>query len=228
MERCIASYSKIPVQDILEIGCGNSPHLIEILRRGYRYRGIDLSREMIDYSRAKAASVGKAAEISQENMVDFKLKEQVDFAYVALASLFIGNTAELISHFSSVSRALRPGGLYLLDWCIHFGPPADHQDSWEMERDGIRVQTEVSLKVINRIEQTFEELITLSVDDHGRRERISGRSVRRVIYPQEFLFFLSHYREFELVGWWNDWDLTKPLQGTEEDINRPVTVIRRL
>jgi SAM-dependent methyltransferase len=101
MEQCIASYSRIPVRSIFEIGCGNSPHVTEILRRGYRYGGIDLSPEMIDYSRAKAVSAGKRAQILHQNMVDFNLKEQVDFVYVALASLFVTDTAELISHFSS-------------------------------------------------------------------------------------------------------------------------------
>jgi SAM-dependent methyltransferase len=228
MERCMASYSQIPVQNILEVGCGNSPHLIEIASRGYRYIGIDLSPEMIEYSQAKAASIGKTAQVFQANMVDFRLKQQVDFAYVALASLFVSNTAELISHFSSVSRALRPGGLYLLDWCIHFGPPVDHQESWEVEQNGIKVHTEVRLKAVDRIEQTIEELISIGVDDHGKQKKIAGRSIRRVIYPQEFLLLLSCYKKFEFVGWWNNWDLTKPLRGTEKDINRPVTVIRRL
>ena len=56
------------------------------------------------------------------NFVDFRLKEPVDFIYIMLGSLYVNNTEELLSHFSAVEQALKPGGLYFLDWCIDFSP----------------------------------------------------------------------------------------------------------
>ncbi|MBI4726308.1 class I SAM-dependent methyltransferase [candidate division TA06 bacterium] len=70
-QKCIAQYSKIPVKSVLELGCGNSPHLLELLKRGYRYTGIDLSREMLEFSKSKVSEemLGKATFL-QANMND--------------------------------------------------------------------------------------------------------------------------------------------------------------
>lgn len=34
-EECIRRFSKIQVKSVLEIGCGNSPHMEELIKRGY-------------------------------------------------------------------------------------------------------------------------------------------------------------------------------------------------
>ena len=50
MQEVIRTYSHIPVKRVLEFGCGNSPHMEELLKLGYAYSGIDLSPEMLQYS----------------------------------------------------------------------------------------------------------------------------------------------------------------------------------
>lgn len=225
-EESIKQFSRIPVKRMLDIGCGNCPHMEELVKRGYEYVGIDSSQTMLDYSRQKASFIGASVQLVYTNMVDFSLDSKVDFAYVLLGSLYVKNTAELISHFNSVSRALRSGGLYFLDWCVQFDPLSDKSDSWEMERDGIKTKVSYSMKMVNRMEQTVEETITLDVNDHGETKTLVERNVNRAIYPQEFLIFISGRDDFEFVGWWNNWDLSKPLQG-DEHINRPITVVRR-
>ena len=57
------------------------------------------------------------------SMIDFRLEEPVDFAFILLGSLYVSSTTELLSHFDAISRALKPGGLYLLDWCVQFALP---------------------------------------------------------------------------------------------------------
>ena len=37
MEEAIAKYSKIPVNTVLELACGNSPHMLELIDRGTYY-----------------------------------------------------------------------------------------------------------------------------------------------------------------------------------------------
>lgn len=72
---------------MLEIGCGNCPHLEELVKRGYEYIGIDLSETMLEYSRQKASAIGESVQLFQANMVNFSLDSMVDFAYVLLGSL---------------------------------------------------------------------------------------------------------------------------------------------
>jgi SAM-dependent methyltransferase len=226
MQKVIGAYSHIPVRRVLEFGCGNSPHMEELLKLGYRYIGIDLSSEMLQYSQDKAKRLGHQVELHRQNMVSFRLDEPVDFAYTMLGSLYVKSTEELISHFSNVNKALNPGGLYFLDWCVDFSWLADSRDSWTIDQNGISVEVHHSTRLINYIEQTFEENIELIIEDHGSSKRIKQTSIRRAIYPQEFLL-VSGQQGFEFIGWWNDWDLNSPLEGTEEIVTRPISLLRK-
>ena len=228
-EQCIDRFSRIPVRSVLELGCGNCPHMEELVRRGYEYVGIDLSDPMLDYSRAKATRLGIDVELAKADMNTFKRDRQVDFAFVLVGSLFAGNTAELVSHFESVAGALRAGGLYFLDWCITFDPvlETDAGISWELERDGVTVKTTNTWTAVNRAEQLYKECIVFEVDDRGQGVRIEGTDVKRVLYPQEFLLLLKDMGLFEFVGWWNLWDLDQPLDRVVK-VDRPIAVIRRI
>lgn len=225
-EKIIAQYSRIPVSRMLEVACGHAPHLEEIDRRGYEYVGLDCSEEMIANATAKAREAGITATFRQGSLVDFTLSRQAEFAFILLGSLYVESTQDLLSHFRVMEKALKSGGLYFLDWCVSFSPLQDHQDAWEMEANGIRVKTTYRARTIDAVEQKVEESITLKVDDHGDHKTLEERTVRRVIFPQEFLVFVAERTEFEFVGWWNNWNLDSPLSG-EQEITRPIVVLRR-
>ncbi len=228
-EECFKRFSQIPVISVLELGCGNSPHMGELVKRGYQYNGFDLSKAMLEYSRKKALRMDVQVNLICGDMIDFSLDRKVDFVYVLLGSLCAKSASELITHFDSVAQVLNKGGLYLLDWCVQYETPfeAEGGDSWEMERNGIKVKTTVSWKAINRVEQTFEETIILDVNDHGEKRSIVGKEVKKAIYPQEFLCLVSVFKHFEFVGWWNNWDLQQPLEQANK-IDRPIALIRRI
>jgi len=227
-EECFKRFSKIPVKSVLELSCGNGPHMEELVKRGYQYNGLDLSEAMLTYVRQKARRIGAEINLIQGNMINFTTEPMVDFVYVLLGSLFARNTSDLLSHFNSVARVLKRGGLYLLDWCIQFDQPwtSPGKDTWEIERDGIRVKTTVSWKAVNLISQTFEETIVFEIDDHGKQQTIIGRDVKRAIYPQEFLYFVSNSEHFQFIGWWNNWDLSQPLEQATE-ITRPIAIVQK-
>lgn len=226
-EECFKHFSRIPVKSVLELGCGNSPHMEELIKRGYHYNGLDLSKAMLEYSRQKALCIGAEVNLIQGNMVDFSLRTLVDFVYITLGSLYVRNTSELMKHFNSVASALKKGGLYLLDWCIQFTLPSGSGETWEIEKDGIQIKTTVSSKEINPVEQTFEEVIVFEVNDNGKHCTITGKDVKRAIYPQDFLCLMHSLKDFEFIGWWNNWDLRQPLEQTAK-INRPITLVRRI
>ena len=226
-EECFRHSSNIPVKTVLELGCGNCPHMEELTKRGYKYNGLDLSEAMLDYSKQKASRIGVNVNLIHGDMIDFSLKYKVDFVYVLLGSLSVRNNSELVKHFDSVAAVLKKGGLYLLDWCVQFEPPwqSEGENSWEMNRNGLIVKTEVSWKAVNRVAQTFEETIVLEVDDLGQKQRIVGTDIKKAIYPQEFLLLISSLMRFEFVGWWNNWNLSQPLEQTA-DISRPIILVR--
>ncbi|MDE0187175.1 MAG: class I SAM-dependent methyltransferase [Candidatus Poribacteria bacterium] len=231
IEQLIERYAKASVLRVLELACGPSPHLQELCRRGYEYHGLDLSENMLAAGRKKVSECAWRAVFHRASMIDFNLHTTYQFAFVALGSLYARNTEELSTHFQSVARALEPGGLYLLDWCVQFGQsPAIIEDSqsWRMERDGIAVKVNVILRDVDPVEQIVQEETTLNVSDRGQTLTISNCDLRRVIYPQEFHLLIDAMEEFEFVGWWNDWDLNQPLSQVTGEINRPIVAVRRV
>ena len=225
-EEVIQRYSGIPVIRMLEVACGPAPHLCEISARGYEYVGLDLSRAMLEYASGKARTLRAPATLMEADMVDFHLNKTADFAFILLGSLYIRNTAELRAHFKSMSRALKPGGLYLLDWCISFTAIEGRHETWTLEREGITVTTTFSARNVNVVEQTIEEILAIEVRDRKEITTLREATIKRQIFPQEFLLFLAQQNEFEFVGWWNNWDITQSLDDAQS-IQRPITVIRR-
>lgn len=228
MEAAIEKYSKIPVQTVLELACGNSPHMLEMSSRGYQYCGLDLNPTMLEYAQEKAEAHNCTTKFYLANLADFRLDEPVDFLYIMLGSLYVGSTEELLSHFKSAEEALKPGGLYFLDWCIDFEPLNNVFDSWVMRRDGITVTTRYSTRLHHAPEQLYEENILFIIKEKGQERRLRHTGLRRAIFPQEFVLASTKLHRFELVGWWNDWDLEKPLGAGRGEIIRPITVLRRL
>lgn len=226
LEDVIRRLSAIDVKRILEVACGNCPHMPELVSRGYAFVGIDLNRTMLAFAREKTAGLEGSIDLIEADLVHFDLDAPVDFACVMLGSLYVTNTPDLVSHFDSMGRALRPSGLYLLDWCVDFDPNMDVSDAWEIDRDGVHLRVTFFTQRVNRVEQTFEETATIEVEDHGRTTELLHRAVRRAIYPQEFLAFIEARPDFEFVGWWNDWNLDTPIDGLSAT-NRPITVVRR-
>ena len=226
LEEAARRFAEIPVKTFLEIGCGNSPHMDELTGRGYDFIGIDTSDEMLTYSKEKARKRGTHARFLKADMVDFRIDQGVDFAFVMLGSLFVKSSGELVSHFDAVARTLRPGGLYLLDWCVRFDNQDFSEDSWEVERNGVVVKARFVSRALDKAAQLYEESECLEVLKDGEVKKVEGTSVKRVIFPQEFLFFISARSDFEFLGWWNDWDLSTPLSG-DGKINRPIILLRR-
>ena len=230
MEQAIAHYSHIPVKTVMELACGNSPHMLELVSRGYEYHGLDLSPTMIKFAQEKAQTHNFEAHFHLADLVNFQLEEPLDFLYIMLGSLYVGNTEGLLNHFRSVEKALKPGGLYFLDWCVDFSPLDNVQDSWVMRRDKITVTTQYSTRLFHAADQLYQENIPLTVKDRGRQHRLAHSGLRRAIFPQEFILASTKLHNFEFIGWWDNWDWQAPLQEGQgrAEITRPITILRRL
>lgn len=227
IESIIERYSQIPVESLLEIGCGTAPHLDELAQRGYHYVGLDRNEKMLAYARRRAQHLNATATFVQAEIADFDLPERADFAMVLLGSLYVQDTAELNSHFDSISRALKPGGLYLLDWAVSFGEPYKTLDRWRAHRGEITVIAEYGTLLADPSEQVVEETLTLEVDHGNVHHTFREVAHQRLIFPQEFLSLVEHHPELEFVQWWDGWDMSRPLDDAKF-VYRPIVVIRRI
>ncbi|HTV44478.1 MAG TPA: class I SAM-dependent methyltransferase [Stellaceae bacterium] len=223
-EAAIDRFSGTPVHRVFEIGAGTAPHLQEWHRRGYRYCGLDLSPQMLDFARAKAARNGVDATFVEGDMrgLDRSLGP-FDLAYVMLGSLYTRSNRELRDHLERMAAVLVSGGLYLLDSVVWFRMFHDYRRSWTRRRGGITVRTRYRAEPLDAIAQTYNETLTFAVDDCGNRLKIEGRVPAKAFFPQEFLCLVELSGRFEFVGWYNDFSLTAPVtpQG------RHIAILRR-
>src|SRR3989344_9362203 len=114
LDKAAKKYSKVKVYSMMEIGCGNSPYVEEISKKGFQFIGLDLNKRMLDFSKTKAKKKGIDIKTVHANMLNFKLKEKVDFCFVLFGSIYRKNHEEFLQHLKCVSNSLKKGGLYVL------------------------------------------------------------------------------------------------------------------
>jgi len=229
MGAAIERYSAIPVERVLEIACGPAPHAGEFIRRGYQYLGLDINVVMLQHAESSWSRVSPKPLLFQADMVSFTSPETVDFVFVMLGSLYLNSLEEMQTHFDSVAAALKPGGLYFLDCCIQFSDMMVPVHTSRVVTAGERLSVDSSfdIRLVDPAQQLYEEVWRIEVNDGGENHRFEMIERNKALYPQEFLLFMSQRPDFDFVGWWRDWDFTKPLNaGCHPE--RPIALVRRV
>lgn len=102
---------------ILDLGCGRGRHAMILNQKGYRVKGIDLSKQAIRAARNKAENLGlKEISFEVRDMRD-PLPEKFD-AIVNLFTTFgyFHTDKENARVFDSVVHMLKPNGIFVLDY----------------------------------------------------------------------------------------------------------------
>lgn len=174
----------------------------------------------------KAAGLGIAADFVAGDLRDFAAAAvgPVDLAYVLLGSIYVASNREFLLHLERVAEVLAQGGLYLLDSVVWFQIRSDYRRRWTRRKGGVRVHMSYRSELIDAIAQTYNECVTLEVDDHGIPRSVVSRVPTKIFFPQEFLCLVELSRDFEFVGWFNDFSLAAPV--TPE--GRHIAILRRV
>ena len=158
---------------ILELGCGTGRHLLEMLKLGYKVKGIDLSNEMLNMI-PKLDGI----ELECNNIINFKS----DSKFKVITALFhvvsyITDLDSLDALFKNTKSNLHDGGIFIFD--IWFTPAVMHimpstrvleinHNNYEITRLAIpninyeKNVVEVHYKFfifdkVNKLNKTFEE-----------------------------------------------------------------------
>jgi len=225
-ERCFRKFSKIEVKKVLDIGCGPSPYMMELAKRGYAFAGLDLSKPMLEYSLKKARKAGIKIKTIHADMRNFKAGEKFDFAFCMLGSVESESNEDFLSHLDSVASCLKSGGIYLIDAAVQFDWTRVGSENWTVIKDGLVVNVSWSATPINYVEQKEIEKVAVEAVENGKAKIFRNEKIGKIIFPQEFLELVEKNGKFEFVGWYNNFDLTQPLEKTTR-FNRPMTVLRR-
>ncbi|MDH5754365.1 MAG: class I SAM-dependent methyltransferase [Candidatus Bathyarchaeota archaeon] len=225
-EQCIKKFSKIKVKNVLDIGCGPSPYMLELAKRGYAFAGLDLSKAMLEYSLEKARKAGIKIKTIHAEMRTFKTKGKFDFAFCMLGSIAIESNRDFLSHLDSVANCLRSGGLYLIDSAIQFDWTRLGKENWTITRNGLTVNVTWEGVPVNFVDQKIIDRTIVEVIENEKTRVFKTEKIDKIVFPQEFLELVEKNRKFEFVGGYNNFNLAEPLEKAKK-INRPTTLLRR-
>lgn len=104
-------------RSIVDLGCGTGNLTLPLAKRGYKMTGVDLSPEMVEIARTKAAEAGLETEFFVEDLRDFYRPEgEFDTVISGCDVLnYLLTESDLKRAFNAVYRLLLPGGWWLFD-----------------------------------------------------------------------------------------------------------------
>lgn len=231
IEECIRRYSKVKVNSVLDIACGPGIHLREFAKRGYEVLGLDKSKEMVEFVNKKAREEGLNFKCVQSDMRGFKLDKKFGCAICMLDSFrYLLTEDDILSHLNNVAKALRAGGLYILDFWM---PEDENVIEWEdarwTERDkdiSIDATYRQHADTFNPRNKTFEDELIFRIKGPEFNATINGRARTRVLFEGELKKLISDCGAFEFIGRFYNFDF-----GLKEDYNikrlRTVIILRR-
>ena len=103
---------------VLDLACGTGSMTVELAKRGYDMIGIDLSVEMLNIAKDRAADSGVGSNILWlcQDMTEFELYGTVDLVVSCLDSVnHLTSCQDLKKCFSLVRNYLNPKGVFVFD-----------------------------------------------------------------------------------------------------------------
>jgi SAM-dependent methyltransferase len=105
---------------ILDMPCGHGRHAVELAKRGYNVTGVDLNRFFLQKAKEAAAKEGIALDLKQGDMRNTWFDSDFDVALNLFTALgYFKNDADDLHVFENLSRSLKRGGLFFIDFINH-------------------------------------------------------------------------------------------------------------
>jgi ubiquinone/menaquinone biosynthesis C-methylase UbiE len=102
---------------ILDLCCGNGRHTLELKKLGYDVVGIDLSNELLEVARSKASEIDLDLKLVQCDMREIPYENYFDLVVQFFTSFgYFDSDAENQKVLSSISKALKPEGKFMIDY----------------------------------------------------------------------------------------------------------------
>jgi ubiquinone/menaquinone biosynthesis C-methylase UbiE len=101
---------------VLDLACGEGTFAVAMANRGLRVTGVDLSPEMLEIARERAATEGVRATFIRQDMRSLSLRGRFDLVTCWFDSLnYLLEIDDLSRTFARVSRVLDENGIFIFD-----------------------------------------------------------------------------------------------------------------
>jgi SAM-dependent methyltransferase len=104
----------LPGAELLDAGCGTGRYAIELARRGYLVRGIDLSPELIDVAERSAHDLRVPASFTVGDILAQPSRRFDAILCRGVLNDFVDDDSRAVV-FAAFARAVRPAGVLILD-----------------------------------------------------------------------------------------------------------------
>lgn len=204
LKQLFDKYSRIPVQNILDLGCGTGGHAIRLAGRGYDVLGVDRSDAMLTEARAKSGA-GAPGHVGPQFVQGDLRSFETDRKFDAVISMFavmsyMTSNEDLLSAMRTARRHLKPGGIFFFDaW---FGPavlterPADRYRIVNSGEEQLIRFVQSSMSVEHQTVDVAYKILQIS--NKVVLNEIEETHTMRYFFPQEVIFYL-HSAGFEEV-----------------------------
>jgi SAM-dependent methyltransferase len=220
-------------RSVVEIACGPGHHLREFARRGLDSIGVDISPDMLGYAKSLCKDDGVTARLQRADMRRFRLPRRVDLALCLFDSFtHCTSDADGIDALRATARALRPGGLMILE-LTH---PADYFDEghsrtlgkWVERHSDVVVRARYDTSGRDAVDETYTATMTIDATYRDGRapKRIVSRQLHRMWLRGSISNIVARGGDFDTVGWYGDLSTRVPL-SMSLDAWRMVVVLRR-
>ncbi len=190
--RALREVCRRPVHDVLDAGCGTGKHLIPLVREGFRLTGIDYSEPMVRECRRKLDRRGLDAELLAGDLLEFDRPAAFDAA-LAMHSVicYLVETERIILALRALRRALRPGGLLLLDNVNVLAQWITFDETYWDKRVGETMEVEFQeRRRFDDFAALFHLEVRATVRAEGREHGIHNEDVLRVMTVGELCCYL--------------------------------------
>lgn len=147
---------KIPLnthEKLLDVACGRGRHSIQMALKGYNVTGVDLATKALETAEEHALDFGVADKTTfeQKDMRKLGYKNIFDAVINVFTSFGYFTDQENQQVLHQIAQALRPNGLFLLDYLN----PVTVQDKLKAEEEGVYLELGLSYTIKRWIENNI-------------------------------------------------------------------------
>jgi SAM-dependent methyltransferase len=209
---------KRPVQRVLDIACGNSPHGQILARTGIKVVGIDRSPTMIAAGRTEGTGL-RGLHFYRRRIERFRIPEKSFDAAFFMSETFpiMTRNRDILTHLESVAALLKRGGLYCIDIDYQGGIELVNTRTLWRERRVVAGDVLVEVREYHRaiewheaMHSIYELECTIHFNDHS----VITRDVVPVRYitPPVMDLIARASRKFEMLGGYADLSFIRPIE----------------
>ncbi len=232
IEKKVSLFGLCENSAMLDIACGTGAHLVQFGRRGYEADGFDVSPQMVEFAREKAALADLNSRIWVDNMVAFTTDRKYGVAINLLTGFnYLLRNEDALAHLERMADVLESGGIYI----IELNHPRDFitnrpstANTWIESKDGIEVEVDWDRERtdVNVLTHQTKSSPHIVVKNGEKAFSIDMRDKYRIYLYQEMKLMIHCNDRFELVDARGSFKLDNPLDNSR-DSWRMILSLRR-